>query len=126
MSSDDSNAAKHFLCVNRRAPHGTIYALESLEVVLAAAAFEQRVTVLFLDDGVFQLLKGQETGSLGVKNFSPTFRALESYEVERIVVERQSLELRGLSENDLIIPVEVLAEEQVSNLFETHDVLLNF
>lgn len=115
-----------FLCVNRRAPHGTIYALESLEVVLAAAAFEQRVTVLFLDDGVFQLAKGQQTEGLGVKDFSPTYRALEMYEVERVVVERESLERRGLEPGDLVIPVEVLNESDVGDLFESHDILLNF
>lgn len=118
--------AKRFLCVNRRAPHGTIYALEALEVVLAAAAFEQRVTVLFLDDGVFQLVKEQRTDALGVKDFSPTYKALEMYEVERIVVELESLERRGLGTEDLIIPVDVLAEDEVSELFESHDILLNF
>lgn len=129
LNADGSNLpqnGKRFLIVNRRAPHGTIYALESLEVVLAAAAFEQRVTVLFLDDGVFQLVKGQETKELGVKNFSPTYKALESYEVERIVVERESLERRGLAPEDLIIPVELLGESEVSGLFESHDVLLSF
>ncbi len=124
-SSSEQNS-KRFLCVNRRAPHGTIYALESLEVVLAATAFEQRVTVLFLDDGVFQLVKNQNTDALGVKNFSPTYKALEMYEVERVVVERESLDRRGISEDDLIIPVEVLAEDEISELFESHDILLNF
>ncbi len=129
LSTDGCNPlqkAKRFLCINRRAPYGTVYALESLEVVLAAAAFEQRVTVLFMDDGVFQLVRGQETGALGVKNFSPTYKALDSYEVERIVVERESLERRGLAPKDLVIPVEILNESEVSELFESHDILLNF
>ena len=42
---------KKFLYVNRKAPYGTIYALESLEVVLIGAAFEQDVSLAFLDDG---------------------------------------------------------------------------
>ena len=32
---------KKFMFVNRKAPHGTIYALESLEVVLITAAFDR-------------------------------------------------------------------------------------
>ncbi len=92
---------KKFLYVNRKAPYGTIYALESLEVVLIGAAFEQDVSLAFLDDGVFQLTKGQDTGGIGVKNFSPTFRALGDYEVTKLYVERESLEERGLSEDDL-------------------------
>ena len=46
--------AKKFLYVNRRAPYGSIYGLESLEVVLIGAAFEQDVSLAFLGDGVFQ------------------------------------------------------------------------
>lgn len=92
---------KKFLYVNRKAPYGTIYALESLEVVLIGAAFEQDVSLAFLDDGVFQLTKGQNTEAIGVKNFSPTFRALGDYEVTKLYVERESLEERGLTQDDL-------------------------
>jgi tRNA 2-thiouridine synthesizing protein C len=92
---------KKFLYVNRKAPYGTIYALESLEVVLIGAAFEQDVALAFLDDGVFQLTKGQNTDAIGAKNFSPTYRALGDYDVNKLYVERESLEERGLSEADL-------------------------
>ena len=92
---------KKFLYVNRKAPYGTIYALESLEVVLIGAAFEQDVELAFVDDGVFQLTKGQKTDGMGVKNFSPTFRALGDYDVTKLYVEKESLEERGLTEDDL-------------------------
>jgi tRNA 2-thiouridine synthesizing protein C len=92
---------KRFLYVNRKAPYGTIYALESLEVVLIGAAFDQDVSLAFLDDGVFQLTKGQDTKGIGVKNFSPTFRALGDYDVTKLYVEKESLEERGLSLSDL-------------------------
>ncbi len=100
---------KKFLYVNRKAPYGTIYALESLEVVLIGAAFEQDVALAFVDDGVFQLTKGQNTDGIGVKNFSPTFRALGDYDVSKLFVERESLQERGLSEDDLI---EVVYEDE--------------
>ncbi len=93
---------KKFLYVNRRAPYGSIYALESLEVVLIGAAFDQAVSLAFLDDGVFQLAKGQDTKGIGIKNFSSTFRALGDYGVTRFYVEKESLEARGLSLDDLM------------------------
>ncbi len=92
---------KKFLYVNRRAPYGTIYALESLEVVLIGAAFDQKVSLAFIDDGVYQLVKGQDTAAIGVKNFSPTFAALGDYDVRDIYVEDESLSERGLSLDDL-------------------------
>ena len=44
--------AKKFMYMNTKAPYGTIYALESLEVVLIGAAFEQDVSLAFFGDGV--------------------------------------------------------------------------
>ena len=92
---------KKFLFVNRKAPYGTIYAWESLEVVLISAAFEQDVSLAFMDDGIYQLTKGQDTSGIGMKNFSPTYAALGDYEITKIYVEKESLEERGLTLDDL-------------------------
>jgi tRNA 2-thiouridine synthesizing protein C len=123
---DDIGVVKRFLYVNRRAPHGSIYALESLETVLIGAAFDQDVSVLFVDDGVFQLKKDQQPDSLGMKNFSKTFRALEMYDVEKIFVEDESLTERGLSVDDLLIDVESLPRAQIGALMDAQDVVLSF
>ncbi|WPL15482.1 Intracellular sulfur oxidation protein DsrF [Thiorhodovibrio winogradskyi] len=96
-----SATVKKFLYLNRKAPYGTIYAWESLEVVLIGAAFDQDVSLAFVDDGVYQLTKGQETAGIGMKNFSPTYAALGDYEVTKIFVEQESLQERGLSLDDL-------------------------
>ena len=66
MDEGTSGVVKKFLYVNRKAPYGTIYALESLEVVLIAAAFDQDVSLAFLDDGVYQIAKGQHTKGIDV------------------------------------------------------------
>ncbi len=117
---------KKFLYVNRKAPYGTVYALESLEVVLIAAAFEQDVSLAFIDDGVYQLKKGQDTKGIEVKNFSPTYRALEMYDIEKLYVEQESLAERGLTEADLLVAVEVLSREQLAQLMAEQDVVLSF
>jgi tRNA 2-thiouridine synthesizing protein C len=96
-----SETIKQFLYLNRKAPYGTIYAWESLEVVLIGAAFDQDVSLAFVDDGVFQLTKSQDTAAVGMKNFSPTYAALGDYEVKKVYVEKESLEERGLSLDDL-------------------------
>jgi tRNA 2-thiouridine synthesizing protein C len=93
---------KKFLYINRKAPYGTIYALESLEVVLIGAAFEQDVSLAFLDDGVFQLVDGQNASAIGMKTFAKTYRALGDYEVRKLYVERESLAERGLAADDLM------------------------
>lgn len=101
MENEEGQTIKKFMYMNRKAPYGTIYALESLEVVLIAAAFDQDVSLMFADDGVYQLMKGQQTDGIGMKNFSPVYAALGDYDIKKIYIEKESLEERGLSLADL-------------------------
>ncbi len=135
-----SEVVKKFLYLNRKAPYGTIYAWESLEVVLIGAAFDQEVRLMFVDDGVYQLTKGQDTTGIGMKNFSPTYRTLGDYEVKSIYVDKDSLESRGLTQDDLVQIawedweteeeieniVEVVDAARVSELMEESDVIFSF
>jgi tRNA 2-thiouridine synthesizing protein C len=131
---------KKFMFVNRKAPYGTIYALESLEVVLISAAFEQDVSVAFLDDGVYQLLKEQNPSAIGMKNFSPTYRALGDYEVRKLYVEKESLQERGLDPSRLMDIsyededddyaekplIHLVGRAELTEIMSQQDVLLNF
>ena len=138
--SESERTRKKFLYVNRKAPYGTIYALESLEVVLIGAAFEQEVALVFLDDGVYQLLKGQDTKGIGMKNFSATYRALGDYGVKTIYVEREALAERGLAEGDLMPLtyedededyaekplIKLVDRKELAAIIDTQDVVLSF
>ena len=131
---------KKFMYINRKAPYGTIYAWESLEVVLIGAAFEQDVSLAFLDDGVFQLTKGQDTKGIGMKNFSPTYAALGDYEVTKIYVEKESLEERGLTIDDLqhLVwedededwaekdSIRLVSRSELADVIDDQDVILSF
>ncbi len=131
---------KKFMYLNRRAPYGTIYAWESLEVVLIGAAFDQDVSVAFLDDGVYQIVKGQDTAEVGMKNFSPTYSALGDYDVTKLYVEKESLEERGLTIDDLMPltyededddyaekdSIQLVSRDELANLLDGQDVLFSF
>ncbi len=131
---------KKFLYVNRKAPYGTVYALESLEVVLIGAAFDQDVALVFMDDGVFQIKKGQNTEASGMKNFSPTYNALGDYDINKIYVEKESLEARGLTIDDLMdltyededddwaekSSIHLVSADEIRDLMEESDVVLSF
>ncbi len=131
---------KKFLYVNRKAPYGTIYALEALEAVLIGAAFDQDVSLAFLDDGVFQLTKGQNARAIGMKTVSPAFGALGDFGVTRLYVEAESLAERGLTRDDLMIithdfengttgevpSIIVVDRARMSNVMAEHDIVLTF
>ena len=126
---------KTFAYINRKAPYGTVYALEVLETVLISAAFEQNVSVIFIDDGVYQIKKGQNTEALGMKNFLPTYGVIEMEKEDaeededieytwRIIVEKESMEARGLTEDDFQVDVEVLSAAELADVIEGHDVVI--
>ena len=122
----ETGVVKKFLYVNRRAPHGTVYAHEALEVVLIGAAFDQDVSLAFIDDGVFQLKKDQDTSEIYTKNFSKIYSALEMYDVEKLFVEKESLESRGLTEDDLSVEVKVIDSSEMKKLMSDSEVVFNF
>ena len=132
--------AKKFMYINRKAPYGTIYAWESLEVVLIGAAFDQDVSLAFIGDGVYQLTKGQDTKAIGQKNFSPVYSALGDYEVTKIYIEKESLEERGLTLDDLqhLVwededddwaerdSIRLVSRAELADVLDDQDVLLSF
>ena len=136
----EGGTTKKFLYLNRKASYGTVYALESLEVVLIAAAFEQDVSLAFIDDGVYQIIKGQDTKGIGMKNFSPTFNALGDYDVNKLYVEKESLDERGLTEDDLMPlvyededddwaekpSIKIVNRAEMADLMQDQDVILSF
>ncbi len=117
---------KKFMFVNRKAPHGTIYALEGLEVVLVSAAFDQDVSMVFVDDGVYELIKGMNTKGIEVKDFSKTYRALDGYDIEKLYVEQSSMDARGLTEADLIVDVTLLDSAEMASLMAEQDVIISY
>jgi len=133
-------AVKKFMYINRKPPYGTIYALESLEVVLIGAAFDQDVSLAFIGDGVYELTKGQDTKLIGQKNFSPTYAALGDYDVTKIYVEKESLEERGLTLGDLqhLVwedededwaekdSIRLLSRDELASIIADQDILLSF
>jgi tRNA 2-thiouridine synthesizing protein C len=84
------------------------------------------VSLVFIDDGVYELVKGQKTTGIEVKNFSPMYRALDDYDINKLYVERESLQARGLSAEDLLVPVEVMDARQIGALMAQQDVVMSF
>lgn len=112
--------------IMHRPPHGSIHAYEGLEFVLISAAYEQDVSLVFIGDGVLALKKDQDTSELGIKGFVKTYRTLDDYDVEKVYVDRESLEERGLKVEDLIVDVMVKERKEISQMMEEQHALFPF
>nr|CRH05014.1 Intracellular sulfur oxidation protein dsrF/TusC [Candidatus Magnetococcus massalia] len=97
-----SDDIKKIMFTVRKAPHGSIYVYEGLEVKLIMAAYDADISLVFMDDGVFALRAGQDTKELGIKGFEATYGVMVDYEIENVFVDRKSLEDRGMTEEDLL------------------------
>lgn len=114
-----------FIC--RTAPYGTVFEQEAIEAMVMFGAYEQDISVAFLDDGVFSLKKGQNPSLVGKKNFSMAYMILkEDFEISNIYVEKESLQERGLTEDDLITEVEVLDRDALRKKMDENKAFLSF
>lgn len=111
--------------VMRRPPYGSIHAQEMLDIIMVSAAFDQDISLFFLDDGVFQLKKNQNPEASQLKNTAPIFQALELYDVKRLYVEAESLTERGMSVSDLMLDVKVLPRKEISGLLNNGEMFFN-
>ena len=117
------------LFVFRRAPYGTIYGQEALDVLMMGAAFDQTVCAAFIDDGVYQLKRGQNPSVSGMKHFTKAYGALDDFGVAEVLIECESLESRGLRRSDLIeIPRDdgQIPAKELAAIMDRQDVVLQF
>lgn len=116
---------RNILFLLRQAPYATSHALEALEAILVAGVFEQRVSVLFRDDGVWQLLDGQHGAAVGQRTVGKVAAALPQYDVTDLYVCAGSLARRGLAESDLAVPVTALDSAAQRALIARQDAVVN-
>jgi tRNA 2-thiouridine synthesizing protein C len=117
---------KRFLFICRRPPYGSSLAREALDVALAAAAFDQPVAMLFLGDGVLQLLPQQKADAIDQKPLDKQLGALPLYDIDQLYVDADALQARKLSLADLAQPAQPLSVAEITALMAVHDVVLGF
>lgn len=112
--------------VTRQVPHGTSFARETQDAILATSALTEELSIFFIGDGVYQLLNKQQPQAIACRDFAPTFGLFELYDIENIYVCADSLLERGISDAELIIDVERLSQPDINKRIRQHAIILNF
>lgn len=112
--------------VIRHAPYGNHMAQEALDAILAASVYGQTLTLIFMGDGVLQLLKGQNSQVIQQKSFEKQLAALELYDIDRLFVCQDSLAKRGINASQLSVSISSLDNKDLSQLLHSQDTLLSF
>ncbi|QEA40019.1 sulfurtransferase complex subunit TusC [Pistricoccus aurantiacus] len=123
---NESELTGDVLVVLRHAPQGTSWLREGLDSALVAAAFGQRVSLLFLGDGVLALLPNQTNGPLNQKGTQGLVEMLPLYDIDNVLVDKEALARRGLDEQTLLLPVRGIDSPAIATIFHRHRLVLNF
>ncbi len=110
----------------RSAPHGKSSGREGVDALLAASAYCEDISVIFMGDGVYQLLLGQDPGAILSKDYAPMLKLFDLYDIEQVFVCSDSLAQRGLAQADLVIDVQPLTLEQVKDKLQQAGKILSF
>ena len=112
----------------RTAPHGNAISREGLDALLAATAFcdEEEIGVFFIDDGVLNLLDGQNPVLLLQKDFIRTFKLLDLYDIEQRFVCTDSLDQYNLNTEQLIISAEKIDRTSLINKLSQAEKVFTF
>lgn len=117
---------KKILFIFRHSPYQSSLTKDGFDALLAAASFEQPLSVLFIDEGVWTLKNHQHANEISRKNLEKQLQSFSLYDIDEIYVDAGSLEKRSLSTSDLSVPVITLDKDAVSALFHTHKHVLSF
>lgn len=123
---DSDPFTNNVLVSTRQAPYGDSLANDALTVALTYAAFGKSVSLLFLDDGVLQLLDEQTPGCLIHKNTAKMLQSLALYDIDKIFADELAMQERGVNLAHCVIPVRPLAAAAISALMAQHQTLLSF
>lgn len=119
-----SKSVKNIAIVNTKSSFNDANAREALDLALIYAAFDQQVTVMFIGDGVYQLLKDQQAKQLDTKDFLATMKTFELYDIEQVIACSDSLSERGIENSDISLPHQTQNLQQIKTLWADFDHVL--
>lgn len=115
---------KKFLMIFDMSPHQNGKASEAFDILLGASAFYDDIRSIFIDDGVWLLLKNQDSAELGQNNISTQLQALPLYEIP-MYVSIESLQQRGLREQDIISGTQCVPDGEIKKFLKSDAFIWN-
>jgi len=116
---------KKYLIILQQAPFANSQSLEAVELALALAAFAQPVTLLFMAEGVLQLLANQDAELIAQRSFTKAFTGLELFDISAVYADQDALQHYKLASTQLSINPAPISSAQIAELLAKHDIILS-
>ncbi|CAA0118919.1 sulfurtransferase complex subunit TusC [Zhongshania aliphaticivorans] len=116
----------HFLYLFSRQAYGHSLAREALDMALATAAFDQKVSIVFLEDAIYQLLNATDAQSVETKPHIGVINALPLYDIENIYYLDDDRQSRAISESNLLVHARAISRPALQQLIAAADRVQSF
>jgi len=126
MTAVPAAQRKSILVVSRHAHPGSSLPRAALDTALAAAAFDQPVSLLFQGEAVLQLLPAQDSRATGVRNLRKVIDSLPLYDIDTLYVDATAAAAFGLQQDTLPAGAQWLDASAMQALLARHDHVLGF
>jgi tRNA 2-thiouridine synthesizing protein C len=120
------NPRKHILLVCRKAPYGNSLSREALDIALASSVFDQKLSLAFIGDGVWQLLKDQNSTKLSVKNHGKLSSVFPLYDINSIYIDEVAMTERNIDRANLVVNAIPYSHAALAELMHQADIIFNF
>ncbi|AAO27180.1 conserved hypothetical protein [Buchnera aphidicola str. Bp (Baizongia pistaciae)] len=108
-------------------PHGVSLGREGLDLLLSVSIMNSKISVFFIGDGIFQLLKNQKPDEILSKNYVLSFKILPFFGIYDFFLCNESLKERGLfKKTDFLLDVSILSAIEIRNKLKNSDLIINF
>ncbi len=110
------------LIIFRKGPYGHINSLEGVRIAQGLLVLDVENEAVFIDDGVFNLIKDQNPDGIGHHSVMGALEAMHRYDIPIYAIE-SSLKQRGIELEDLDpkLEIKVITIDDLSELIEEAD-----
>lgn len=110
---------KHVFYRISKAP--TPLSVETIDLVVISAVFDQKVTVLIESEAVWHLVHTGDTNQPGYRNMLSAF---DEFDVDNVWVKADDLRSRNIDARKLPIYVSIVDDTTISNTLRTADAVI--
>jgi len=110
-----------------QSPYGNNVGKEGLNISLAFSLINKKTEFFFVGDGIFQILKNQNTKKILLSNYTISFGIFSIYGITKFYSSINFFEERGLSINDsFLVDLLILDHLSFKKKLGTFDIIFKF
>ena len=110
----------------KQSPYGSALARDALDMALASAAFDQQVSLVFIHDGVFQLVDNQQSHIIAQKSLEKSLAAMALYGIDDCYACSSSIDNRNIKALSEKLTIKKVDTQTIHQIIADADQVMSF